>query len=138
MDVLSEVLKVVKLESAFFYNAEFSAPWSFRSPKSCKLAPYINQTDGHVIVYHLLIEGKAYAQLEDKRVAISSGDIVIFPHGDSHCLESGPSPRTVNGEDELQRIFSEGLKLSRMGGGGDVPGLCAATWSASHDSARSS
>jgi AraC-like DNA-binding protein len=123
MDVLSEVLKVVKLESAFFYNAEFSAPWSFRSPQSCKLAPYINQTDGHVIVYHLLIEGQAYAQLEAKRVAIGPGDIIIFPHGDAHVLESGPAPRTVNGEDELQRIFSEGLKISRIGGGGQVTRL---------------
>ena len=58
MDVLSEVLRVVKLESAFFYNAEFSAPWSYRSPESCKLAPYIHQPGGHVIVYHLLIEGR--------------------------------------------------------------------------------
>jgi AraC-like DNA-binding protein len=120
MDVLSEVLKVVKLETAFFYNAEFSAPWSFQSPDSCKLAPYINHADGHVIVYHLLIEGKAYAQVDDERVALVAGDIVIFPHGDPHRLESGPSPRTLNGESELQRIFSEGLKLSRMGGGGDL------------------
>jgi AraC-like DNA-binding protein len=118
MDVLSEVLKAVKLESAFFYNAEFSAPWSFHSPDSCKLAPYINQTPGHVIVYHLLIEGKAYAQVEDERIALGAGDIVIFPHGDSHRLESGPAPHTVDGESELQRIFSEGLKISRMGGGG--------------------
>jgi AraC-like DNA-binding protein len=120
MDVLSEVLKIVKLESAFFYNAEFSAPWSFRSPQSCKLAPYIHQTGGHVIVYHLLTDGKAYARLDDKRVAINPGDIIIFPHGDEHCLESGPAPRTVNGEDEMQRIFSEGLKISRMGGGGAI------------------
>jgi hypothetical protein len=28
MDVLSEVLKVVKLQGALFYNGEFSAPWS--------------------------------------------------------------------------------------------------------------
>ena len=27
MDVLSEVLKAVKLDGAFFYNGEFSAPW---------------------------------------------------------------------------------------------------------------
>jgi hypothetical protein len=107
MDVVSEVLKVGKLDSAFFYNAEFSVPWSFRSPNSCKLAPYINQTDGHVIVFHLLIAGKAYALVEDNRVALSPGDIVIFPHGDSHCLESGPSPHTVDGEGELQRIFSQ-------------------------------
>jgi AraC-like DNA-binding protein len=118
MDVLSEVLKVVKLDSAFFYNAEFSAPWSFHSPSSCKLAPYISQTTGHVIVYHLLIEGKAYAQVEDERLELGPGDIVIFPHGDSHRLESGPAPHAVDGESELQRIFSGGLKISRMGGGG--------------------
>jgi len=120
MDALSEVLKAVKLDSAFFYNAEFSAPWCFHSPNSCKLAPYINQSSGDVIVYHLLIEGKAYARLEDERLAILPGDVIIFPHGDSHCLESGPSPHTVNGEGELKRIFSQGLKVSRMGGKGDV------------------
>jgi hypothetical protein len=29
MDVLSEVLKVVKLQGALFFNGEFSSPWSF-------------------------------------------------------------------------------------------------------------
>jgi AraC-like DNA-binding protein len=120
MDVLSEVLKVVKMDTAFFYNAEFSAPWSFRSPDSCKLAPYINQPDGHVIVYHLLIEGKAIVHVGNHRVELGEGDIVIFPHGDPHVLESGPAPFTVNGEDELQRIFSNGLTLSKIGGGGVV------------------
>jgi AraC-like DNA-binding protein len=120
MDALSEVLKTVKLESAFFFNAEFSAPWSFRSPASWKLSPYLNQSNGHVIVYHLLTEGRAYAQLGDERVAIVPGDVVICPHGDSHAFESGPSPHAVDGEGELQRIFSQGLKLSRMGGGGEL------------------
>src|SRR5262245_49707902 len=39
MDVLSEVLRVVKLQGAMFYNGEFSAPWSLRSPPSRTLAP---------------------------------------------------------------------------------------------------
>lgn len=120
MDILSEMLKTVELDSAFFYNAEFSAPWSFRSPQSCKLAPYIHRADGHIIVYHLLIEGRAFAQVEEERIALGPGDIVIFPHGDAHCLESGPALRAVDGESELQRIFSEGLKISRLGGGGEV------------------
>lgn len=120
MDALSEVLKTVRLDSAFFFNAEFSAPWSFRSPTSCKLAPYINQSRGHVIVYHLLIEGRAYAQLNEERLAIIPGDVVICPHGDSHAFESGFCPHAVDGESELQRIFSQGLKLSRMGGGGEL------------------
>jgi len=117
MDALSEVLKAVKLESAFFYNAEFSAPWSFRSPHSCKLAPYIHQTAGHVIVYHLLIEGRAQARVDGESLTLLPGDVVIFPHGDDHCLGNGISADSVNGEDELQRIFSGGLKLARMGGG---------------------
>ena len=31
MDVLSEVLRVVRLEGALFFNAEFSAPWCLSS-----------------------------------------------------------------------------------------------------------
>lgn len=120
MDVLSEVLRVVKLESAFFFNGEFSAPWSFRSPESCKLAPFIHQSSGHVIVYHLLLEGRVYAEAEDVRLLLRPGDIVIFPHGDKHVLESGPSAYTIDGESELEKILSCGLKASRMGGGGEV------------------
>ncbi|MDT8069688.1 MAG: AraC family transcriptional regulator [Terriglobia bacterium] len=120
MDALSEVLRVVKLESAFFYNGEFSAPWRFRSPESCKLAAFIRDGAGHVVVYHLLLEGRVYAEAQDVRLQLRPGDIVIFPHGDPHVIESGPSPYTIDGETELQRIFSCGLKQSRMGGGGEI------------------
>jgi hypothetical protein len=56
MDVLSEVLKVVKLAGAIFYNAEFSSPWCFVSPGSRALAPLLAPGTDHVIIYHLLIE----------------------------------------------------------------------------------
>ncbi len=42
MEVLSEVLKAVKLDGALFYNAEFSAPWCFRAPASRTVAPYLS------------------------------------------------------------------------------------------------
>ena len=58
MDVLSEVLKAVKLDGAMFYNAEFSAPWCFRSPGSWTLAPYLSPDSRHIIIYHLLTEGR--------------------------------------------------------------------------------
>jgi len=57
MDVLSTILKTVKLEGAMFYNAEFSAPWSFRAPPSCLMAPYLSQEPRHVIIYHLSLMG---------------------------------------------------------------------------------
>ena len=121
MDVLSEVLKVVKLDGAVFYNAEFSSPWSFRSPPSRALAPYVAPSAGHVIVYHLLMEGRGFARLEDgERIPLEAGDIVIFPHGDAHVVENGPRVTAVDNDQELVRIFSQGLKISRMGGGGEV------------------
>jgi hypothetical protein len=54
MDVLSTVLKTVKLEGAMFYNAEFSAPWSFRAPRSGVVASYLSTQPRHLILYHLL------------------------------------------------------------------------------------
>ena len=62
MDVLSEVLKVVKLQGAMFYNGEFSSPWSFCSPASHTVAPYVTPAAAHVIIYHLLTEGHASAR----------------------------------------------------------------------------
>jgi len=41
VDVLSEVLKVVKLQGAMFYNGETSSPCSLCSPPSSSVAPYL-------------------------------------------------------------------------------------------------
>jgi AraC-like DNA-binding protein len=121
MDVLSEVLKVVKLQGALFFNGEFSSPWSFCSPASRELAPYVATAAKHVVVYHLLTEGHASARLVDGEcLALDAGDIVIFPHGDAHILEHGRPTKTVDMAKELARLLSQGLKLSRSGGGGEV------------------
>jgi len=121
MDVLSEVLKVVKLQGAMFFNGEFSSPWSFCSPPSSTMAPYVSPTAAHVIIYHLLTAGRASARLVDgERIVLEAGDIVIFPHGDAHILENGPPTKALDMAEELERIFSQKLKLSRQGGGGEV------------------
>jgi AraC-like DNA-binding protein len=121
MDVLSEVLKVVKLQGAMFYNGEFSSPWGFYSPPSHAVASYVAPGARHVIVYHLLTEGRASARVVDgQRIILEAGDIVIFPHGDAHILENGPAAKAVDMVKELARIFSQGLKLSRQGGGGEI------------------
>jgi AraC-like DNA-binding protein len=122
MDVLSEVLKAVRLDGALFYNGEFSAPWCFRSPASRKVAPYLSPDSEHVIIFHLLTEGRGYAHVEGEGgpVPLSAGDIIIFPHGDPHFMGNGSGVKAVDMAQELGRISSQGLKISRMGGGGEV------------------
>jgi AraC-like DNA-binding protein len=122
MDVLSEVLETVRLDGAMYYNGEFSAPWCFRSPPSSLLAPYLSDSRRHVIIFHLLTDGRGYARLEGEGqpVLLDAGDIVIFPHGDPHVLGNGPPVTPMDNSRELERVLSLGLKLSRMGGGGEV------------------
>ena len=90
-------------------------------PASRTVAPYLAPGAEHVIIYHLLIEGHASARpLDGERIALDAGDLVIFPHGDPHIIENGPPTKSVDMAKELARIVAQGLKLSRLGGGGEV------------------
>ena len=121
MDVLSEVLKVVKLQGALFYNGEFSSPWSVRAASSHGLARHFAPGAEHVIIYHLLTDGRASVRLDDgTRIVLNAGDIVMIPHGDPHIMENGPPTPTVDDSEQLTEVLSQGLKLWRLGGGGEV------------------
>jgi AraC-like DNA-binding protein len=121
MDVLSEVLKVVKLQGALFYNGEFSAPWSVYAAPSQRLARYFGTNTEHVIVYHFLTEGHASVRVENgSRLNLDAGDIVMIPHGDKHIVENGPATCTVDDSEHLTEVLKQGLKLWRVGGGGEV------------------
>ena len=120
MDALSEILKVIKLDSAIFFNAEFSEPWCLTSPQSRELAPVLARGAGHLIIYHLLCEGRAYAQMEGgERVALEAGDLVTFPHGHGHMLGGGPRVTPIDTGATLPRLLERGLELFRLGGGGE-------------------
>ncbi len=126
MDALSEVLKIVKLSGALFFNAEFSAPWCVASSQSSQVAPLLCPGADHVIIYHYLTDGRAYAQLPggDRR-DLGPGDVVIFPHGNAHILGGGPSKgsgpsKPVDSLKIFAKSLSNGLKVARYGGGGEL------------------
>jgi AraC-like DNA-binding protein len=124
MDVLSEVLKLVRLEGALFFNAEFSAPWCLSSSRSTALpalAPSISPGAGHLILYHLLTEGRAYAKLQDgRREELTAGDIVVLPHCDAHLLGNGSPAKPVDSFRTFAKNLTHGLKVARFGGGGEI------------------
>lgn len=120
MDALSEVLSSVKLEGAVFYNAEFTAPWGVRSPPSCEVAEFLHKGSKHIIIYHLLTDGHARAEVAGHRVELHPGDIVVFPHGDAHVISNGAPAQVVDNAERLQEIFSQGMVLARAGGGGEA------------------
>lgn len=124
MDVLSEVLKVIKLDGALFFNAELSAPWCLREPSSEEFAPLLGSPSGHIVIYHYVMEGRGFARLSDeRRVELAAGDIVVFPHGDFHFLGNGRPEKPVDAKKAFAPNLYEGLKLARHGGGGEITRL---------------
>jgi AraC-like DNA-binding protein len=121
MDVLSEVLRVVRLQGAVFFNAEFSAPWCLYSARSADAAPVLSPTGGQLIIFHFLTEGRAYARLADgRREELTAGDIVIFPHGDAHFLGNGAPEKPVDSFKTFAKNLTQGLKVAHFGGGGEA------------------
>ena len=55
-----------------------------------------------------------------QKVAVSAGEVVIFPHGDAHIMSNAPGGDTVDYEGYLHRILAQGLTSARLGGGGEV------------------
>ncbi len=122
MDALSEILQAVRLEGSVFFNAEFTAPWGFRSPPSCDVAAFLGTAAKHVIIYHLLTEGRARSEIEDSNnsVELAPGDVVIFPHGDAHMLSNGSPPSIIDSGAHLKEILSRGTMPYRCGGSGEA------------------
>jgi AraC-like DNA-binding protein len=121
MDVLSEVLKVVKLQGALFYNGEFSSPWCVNASSARALARQFAPGAEHVIMFHLLTEGHAFVRLDSgEREMLTAGDLVMIPHGDPHVMGNGGSTKAVNDSEQLAEVIQQGLKLWRLGGGGEV------------------
>lgn len=95
MDPLSDVLRVVRLDGAFFYAVEAAEPWSVEAVAAKDLSPRILPAAEHLISYHILIQGRCYGGVVgEEQVELLPGDVIVFPHGDPHVMSSGRGVRT--------------------------------------------
>lgn len=123
-DLVSSILRAIRLDSAFYFNVEFSAPWTVEAPASQVVGPMLSPGAGHVIIYHLLLAGSGWASLPaGERVPLSPGDIVMFPHGDGHVLGSGDKTNWIDARAVFAHWKQHGLSVARFGGKGDVARL---------------
>jgi len=122
MDAFSEILSGVKLSGAVFFTAEFSAPWGISAPASNMMAEKVAPGAAHLVLYHLLIDGGGFIEMEDgQSVVLTPGDVVIFPHGDPHHMSSGRGTRPPFPNYGITpKIKARDLSPLRAGGGGPV------------------
>lgn len=118
MDALSEVFRVVRLNSAVFFNARFSAPWCFSSPEASSVMQILHPGAERLVIFHLLTEGECRVEVEGAPPGVlRAGEIIVFPHGDAHLMASAPDVPPGPPAD-LPSLLRRGPRELRFGGGG--------------------
>jgi AraC-like DNA-binding protein len=98
VDVLSDVLRAVRLTGAIFFDVEASEPWVAETPPGAEIAGGVMPEAEHVIMFHVITAGGCWAELKDGSVApfwLSAGDIIVIPMGDSHVFCTTPGMRAA-------------------------------------------
>jgi AraC-like DNA-binding protein len=120
VDALSDVLRLVRLSSGIYLDAEFSAPWCVRSqlgPEECSL---LLPDRRHVISYHYVAEGRLLVKVGDGApIDVCAGQIVLFPRNDMHYLGSVITKQAPCTHELLQTSDDGGLLPIVHGGGGE-------------------
>jgi AraC-like DNA-binding protein len=119
MDVLSDVLRMIRLEGALFLNGEFHDPWCVDVPRARDLAQVLLPGAEHLVICHFVVEGSCWIQLRGGEARqLQAGDVVVLPHGDAHLIGSGLKCASVN-FDHLVQVHLPEMRRVRYGGDGD-------------------
>lgn len=122
MDALSHILKSVRLASAVYLNAEFTAPWCIRG--ECGLPSVRERLAGaeHVAFFHFLTEGACKVRLAGSGQVLEAkaGDVLLFPQEGKHLMGSHLHLAPMEGEASVvaQPGAEPSLYHMRHGGGG--------------------
>lgn len=95
-DVLSDVLRAVRLTGAVYFDFELSSPWVAQAPPSSEIAAMVMPGAERVIEYHLIAHGSCWGEVAGQQpIRLNEGDVIIFPQGDAHILASAPGMRAT-------------------------------------------
>ncbi|HJU43999.1 MAG TPA: AraC family transcriptional regulator [Vicinamibacterales bacterium] len=108
VDVLSDVLRTVKLTGALFFPLHASSPWADEIPAAAVFAPAVLRGAQHVVSYHIVMRGACWATLRDRPpVSLAAGDIFVVPHGDPYVMSSAPGMRSEASADAVLSFFRD-------------------------------
>jgi AraC-like DNA-binding protein len=117
-DVLTEMLRAVRLNGSVFLNACFSEPFGILSPKRYDEAAALAHLR-HISIFHLIAEGTCTVELKSgERRTVSAGEILLLPFADSHRLSNGHAPETAFAPDLVRPGPLKGMWGIDYGGGG--------------------
>ncbi|MDX2074956.1 MAG: AraC family transcriptional regulator [bacterium] len=79
-DVLAEVLGVLQLRGTVYCQSEINkSEWALQ----------FHPSNG--AVFHIIAEGSCWVILDDEKMLLQTGDLLILPHGNHHLLADAPN-----------------------------------------------
>jgi len=86
MDILTQVLRSVRLSGAVLFRGEFSSPWSLAAPDSRLAAPFLVPGAKALIFFHVVTEGRCSVAVgQEEPFLLSTGDVIALPYGRPPC-----------------------------------------------------
>jgi len=126
MDLLPHLLRMIRLTGAAFFETELRSPWCLRVLASHAIAAARLPEDQHVVVCHLVTEGRCAARASDGRaVELRAGEMLIVPHGDTHliCRTPAADPENSRERDIFHFLRAQRTKVQHSCVSGDATRL---------------
>jgi AraC-like DNA-binding protein len=121
LDVLSDVLRVVRLTGVVYFDFTLNAPWVAEAPPARDIAGTVLPGSERIVEYHLIVEGSAWGNIVGgEPIHLRGGDLLLFPQGDAHVLSSAPGMRSTPDLSIYARSSTPLPLVYELGRGGDV------------------
>jgi AraC-like DNA-binding protein len=123
-DVLSDVLRTVRLSGSMLFLVDAAAPFRSHAPETRTFAPHVMPRAQHLVSYHIVVRGQCWAGLRgEPLLPLGPGDGLVVPHGDAYALASHPDAPPSYGDDDAVAFFrsmaaGEMPSVVKEGGGG--------------------
>lgn len=112
MDVLSELLADLRVESSIYCRYEVAEPWALAYPA------------GQMAGFHLVVEGSCLVAMDGREpLRLEAGDLVVFPHRTAHVMR-GRDPALPAPVESLRGRQGDGLGVRHGGAGERAVYLC--------------
>jgi AraC-like DNA-binding protein len=122
-DVLSDVLRCVRLTGSMLFLVDAHPPWMSWAPKTETFRQVVLPASQHLISYHIVTQGGCWAGLRDAPPErFDTGDVLVVPHGDAYYLADPPGTEAAYGPEEAVAFFrsmAAGEMPSIVSEGGD-------------------
>src|SRR5690606_36007639 len=91
VDVLSDMLRSVRLTGAMLFLVEASTPWVSWAPQAEAFRGVVLPAAQHLISLHIVTHGGCWAGLAGASPQrLETGYVLVIPHGDAYYLADPP------------------------------------------------